>query len=380
MCIRDRYYWDKTSGLSARAVSLDSLAGSTTAPTIAKQIMVSDRDRHIIAFGCDSELNPGVQDPLLIRFSSQESLTDWATRPDNTAGELKIGSGSEIVAAVETRQQILVYTDESLYAMQFLGPPFTFGVNLVSENTTIMGPLSAIAVEDNVFWMGLKEFYSYGGTVQRLPCTVRDFVFDDFNLLQREKVVAATNTAFSEIWWFYPSASSDDNDRYVVYNYEQQVWYYGALARSFWMDRGIFDNPIAAGPNNYLYTQEFGFDDDGTAITAYIESSQMDIGDGDHFTCVRRVIPDLSFSGSTAISTPQATFTIKARDFPGEDFANTGAGTTTRTQVSPVEEYTKQLYVRARGRSFALRVESTALGAKWRLGSPRVDIRQDGRR
>ena len=373
------YYWDKTSGLSARAVSLDSLAGSTTAPTIAKQIMVSDRDRHIIAFGCDSELNPGVQDPLLIRFSSQESLTDWATRPDNTAGELKIGSGSEIVAAVETRQQILVYTDESLYAMQFLGPPFTFGVNLVSENTTIMGPLSAIAVEDNVFWMGLKEFYSYGGTVQRLPCTVRDFVFDDFNLLQREKVVAATNTAFSEIWWFYPSASSDDNDRYVVYNYEQQVWYYGALARSFWMDRGIFDNPIAAGPNNYLYTQEFGFDDDGAAITAYIESSQMDIGDGDQFAFIKRMIPDLTFRGSTAGS-PSANLTVKTRNFPGGNYLQTTSSAIAKTASVPVEQFTDQVHLRLRGRSFAMRIESTASGVGWRLGSPRLDIRPDGRR
>ena len=173
---------------------------------------MSDRDRHVIAFGCDPENDPGVQDPLVIRFSSQESLTDWETRPDNTAGELRLGSGSEIVTAVETRQQVLVFTDESLYAMQYLGPPFTFGINLVSENITTMGPLSAVAIEDNVFWMGLNEFYVYGGTVQRLPCTVRDFVFDDFNTLQREKVVAATNTAFSEIWWFYPSASSENND------------------------------------------------------------------------------------------------------------------------------------------------------------------------
>ena len=285
------YYCDKSTGSSTRAVSLDSLSGATSTPTIAKQIMVSDRDRHIIAFGCDTEANPGVQDPLAIRFSSQESLTDWASTATNTAGELRLGSGSEIVTAVETRQQILVYTDESLYAMQFLGPPFTFGVNLVSENITTMGPLCAVAVEDNVFWMGQKEFYVYGGTVQRLPCTVRDFVFDDINLNQREKIVAATNTSFSEVWWFYPSESSDTNDRYVVYNYEQQVWYYGAMARSFWMDRGIFDQPIAAGPNNYLYSQETGFDDDGSALTAYIESSQIDIADGEQFSFIRRMIP-----------------------------------------------------------------------------------------
>jgi hypothetical protein len=270
------YYWDKTSGPSSRAVSLDSLSGANSTPTIAKQVLVSDRDRHIIAFGCDTESEPGVQDPLAIRFSSQESLTDWAATATNTAGELRLGSGSEIVMAIETRQQVLVFTDESLYAMQYLGPPFTFGVNLVSENITTMGPLAAIPVEDNVYWMGLKEFYAYGGTVQRLPCTVRDYVFDDINLDQREKIVASSNTSFSEVWWFYPSATSQVNNRYVVYNYQQQIWYYGTLSRSFWMDRGIFDQPIAAGPNNYLYSQETGFDDDGSAFTAYIESSQID--------------------------------------------------------------------------------------------------------
>lgn len=373
------YYWDKTGGFNTRAVSLDSLTGSTSAPTIAKQILVSDRDRHIIAFGCDTEANPGVQDPLAIRFSSQESLTDWASTATNTAGELRLGSGSEILAAVETRQQILVYTDESLYAMQFLGPPFTFGVNLVSENITTMSPLSAVAVEDNVFWMGLKEFYVYGGTVQRLPCSVRDFVFDDFNLSQREKVVAATNTAFSEVWWFYPSASSDNNDRYVVYNYEQQVWYYGALARSFWMDRGIFDNPIAAGPNNYLYTQESGFDDDGSAITAYIESSQMDLGDGEQFSFIRRMIPDLTFRGSTAGS-PSANITVKTRNFPGGNYLQSTSSAITKSASVPVEQFTDQVHLRLRGRSFAMRIESTSSGVGWRLGSPRLDVRPDGRR
>ena len=373
------YYWDKSTGSSTRAVSLDSLSGATSTPTIAKQIMVSDRDRHIIAFGCDTEANPGVQDPLAIRFSSQESLTDWASTATNTAGELRLGSGSEIVTAVETRQQILVYTDESIYAMQFLGPPFTFGVNLVSENITTMGPLCAVAVEDNVFWMGQKEFYVYGGTVQRLPCTVRDFVFDDINLNQREKIVASTNTAFSEVWWFYPSESSDTNDRYVVYNYEQQVWYYGTMARSFWMDRGIFDQPIAAGPNNYLYSQETGFDDDGSALTAYIESSQVDIGDGDQFAFIRRMIPDLTFRGSTAGS-PSANITVKTRNFPGGNYLQSTSSAVTKSASVPVEQFTDQVHLRLRGRSFAMRVESTASGVGWRLGSPRLDVRPDGRR
>lgn len=221
--VRDEgiYYWDKTNGTSARAVELSSLTGANTTPTIAKKVLVSDRDRHIIAFGCDPENNIGTQDPLLIRFSDQESLTEWNSLPTNTAGDLRLGSGSAIVNAIETRQQILVFTDTSLHTMQYLGPPFTFGINLVSENTTIAGPLAAIPVEDNVFWMGAQEFYVYGGTVQRLPCTVRDYVFSDINEDQLEKVTAGSNTAFSEVWWFYPSASSTENDRYVVYNYEQ---------------------------------------------------------------------------------------------------------------------------------------------------------------
>ena len=373
------YYWDKTGGLTSRAVSLDSLAGSNKAPTIAKQILVSDRDRHVIAFGCDPEGNPGIQDPLIIRFSDQESLTDWETRPDNTAGELRLGSGSEIITAVETRQQILVFTDDSLYAMQYLGPPFTFGVNHISENVTTMGPLSAVAVEDNVFWMGLNEFYAFGGTVQRIPCSVRDYVFSDFNLLQREKVVAATNTAFSEVWWFYPSSGSETNDRYVVYNYQQQIWYYGTMPRTVWMDRGIYDNPIAAGPNNYLYTQETGFDADGSAITAYIESSQIDIGDGDQFAFIKRLIPDLTFRDSTA-SSPSANFTIKTRNFPGGVYLQSNEKTVTKTASVPVEQFTDQVHLRLRGRSFAMRIESDDSGVGWRLGSPRLDIRPDGRR
>lgn len=375
----DIYYWDKTSGLSSRAVELASLAGANATPTIAKQILVSDRDRHIIAFGCDTEANPGVQDPLAIRFSSQESLTDWAATATNTAGELRLGSGSEIVMAVETRQQILVFTDDSLYAMQYLGPPFTFGVNHISENITTMGPLCAAAVEDNVFWMGLNEFYVYGGTVQRLPCTVRDYVFDNINLNQREKIAAATNTAFSEVWWFYPSSGSEVNDRYVVYNYQQQVWYYGTLPRTAWMDRGIFDQPIAAGPGNYLYRQETGFDGDGSAITAYIESSQVDIGDGDQFAFIKRLIPDLTFRDSTA-SNPSANFTIKTRNFPGGNYLQSTESAVTKSASVPVEQFTDQVHLRLRGRSFAMRIESDDAGVGWRLGSPRLDIRPDGRR
>jgi len=383
--VRDEgiYYWDKTNGTSARAVELSSLAGANTTPTIAKKVLVSDRDRHIIAFGCDPENNIGTQDPLLIRFSDQESLTEWNSLPTNTAGDLRLGSGSAIVNAIETRQQILVFTDTSLHTMQYLGPPFTFGINLVSENTTIAGPLAAIPVEDNVFWMGAQEFYVYGGTVQRLPCTVRDYVFSDINEDQLEKVTAGSNTAFSEVWWFYPSASSTENDRYVVYNYEQQVWYYGTLSRTCWLDRGVENYPVAAGTDQVLYYHEFGLDDGSyspaSAISAYIESSQIDIGDGENFAFIRRMIPDLTFRDSTN-GTPSATMTVKVRNFPGGNYLNSAPKTVEKTASLPVEQFTEQLHLRLRGRSFAFRIETTDTGVSWRLGSPRLDIRPDGRR
>ena len=379
----DIFYWDKTNGLANRAVELASLAGASSAPTIAKQVMVSDRDRHVIAFGCDSELEPGVQDPLLIRFSDQENITQWQSRVDNTAGDLRIGSGSKIITAVETRQQILVFTDVSLHAMQFLGPPFTFGINAISENITIASPLAAIAVEDNVYWMGAEEFYAYGGAVQRIPCSVRDYVFTNINNDQLEKVTAGLNTAFSEVTWFYPSANSSENDSYVTYNYDQKIWYYGLMSRTCWLDRGVNNDPLAASPDHYLYFQEIGFDDGSTSpatgITSYIESSQMDLGEGDQFAFMRRLIPDLTFRNSTSPS-PQATMTLKVRNFPGGNYLSSDSRSVVKTASIPVEQFTEQVFVRLRGRSFAFRIESEDTGVGWRLGSPRVDVRPDGRR
>ena len=380
------FYWDKTNGVSTRAVALSSLTDSESAPTIAKKVIVSDRDRHIIAFGCDPEGAIGTQDPLLIRFSSQESNIEWAAKATNTAGDLRLGSGSEIVTAIETRQQILVFTDVSLHSMQFLGPPFTFGINALSENITIAGPLSAIAVEDMVFWMGQNEFYVYAGAVQRLPCTVRDYVFNDFNENQIEKVTASTNSAFSEVWWFYPSANSEECDRYVIYNYEQKIWYFGNLERTVWLDRGIENLPIAASTDHYLYFHETGFDDGSTdpvtAISAHIESSQIDVGDGEQFTFINRAIPDITFRDSTA-EAPKAVFTVKTRNYPGGAYLQTEDKNVTRSAAatsSVVEQFTDQVNLRLRGRAFALKIASTDTGVAWRLGSPRLDVRTDGRR
>tara|TARA_R100000654_G_scaffold71482_1_gene102469 strand:- start:56 stop:2404 length:2349 start_codon:yes stop_codon:yes gene_type:complete len=383
------FYWDKTDGTSARAVELSSttlFSGEKSVPTIAKQVLVSDIDRHVIAFGCDAinasssaAQGNGIQDPLLIRFSSQENPVDWFPTTTNTAGDLRLGAGSTFVQAVETKREILIYTDKSLHSMQFIGPPFTFGISQLASNITIMSPASAIATEDVVYWMGIDNFYTHAGQTQQLPCTVKDKVFLDFNLEERDKVVAGINSEFGEVWWFYPSADSSENNRYVIWNYVEQVWYYGTLTRTAWIDRGVRTFPIAVGSPN-LFNHESGFDDDTSAMSSFVESSVMDIGDGDKFLSIRRVIPDLTFTGSVTGSSPNATFTVKARDFPGSDFLQTGDATTSRTATSPVEQYTEKLDYRIRGRSFAIKLASTALGCKFKMGTPRIDIREDGKR
>lgn len=267
--------------------------------------------------------------------------------------------------------------------MQFLGPPFTFGINTVSENITIASPLAAIAIEDQIYWMGAEEFYVYAGNVQRLPCSVRDYVFSDINTDQLEKVTASTNTAFSEVWWFYPSASSSECDKYVVYNYQQQIWYYGSLNRTVWLDRGVESFPVAASTDHALYFHERGFDDGSTtpdsAITSFIESSQMSIGDGDNFVFLRKLIPDLTFRDSTAAA-PSATMTLQTRNYPGGAYLQTNSKTVTKTASVPVEQWTNEVNVRLRGRSFAFKIETTDTGVGWRLGSPRVEVQPDGMR
>jgi len=383
------FYWDKTLGTSARAIELSAtstFSGEKSVPTIAKQVLVSDVDRHVIAFGCDgvggsssATQGDGVQDPLLIRFSSQENPVDWFPTATNTAGDLRLGAGSTFVQAVETKREILVYTDKSLHSMRFIGPPFTFGITQIASNITIMSPSAAIATEDVVYWMGIDNFYVHAGQTAQLPCTVKDEVFTNFNLEEKDKVIAGINSEFGEVWWFYPSASASENDKYVIWNYVEKVWYFGTLSRTAWLDRGIRNFPIAAS-TPHLFNHESGFDDDTSAMTAFIETAPMDIGDGDKFVSLKRVIPDLTFTGSVTGSSPNATFTVKARDFPGSDFDQTGTGTTSRTATSPVEQFTEKLDYRIRGRSFAIRLDSSALGCKFKMGTPRVDIREDGRR
>lgn len=381
------YYWDKTTGVTSRAVELSTYtAGATSVPQIAGQILMSDRDRHVIAFGCDglgasstATQGDGEQDPMLIRFCSQENPIDWYPTTTNTAGDLRIDTGSRIIQAIETRQQILVLTDVAAYAMQFIGPPFTFGINLISSNITIQSPKSAVAVNDQVYWMGASEFYIYNGAVQRIPCTVRDHVFDDFNYSEASKVIAGSNVSFAEIWWFYPSASSSENDRYVVYNYQEGIWFIGTLSRTAWLDRGISSVPVATGDNNHLYDQETGSVYTDAAGASFAESGDLGVSDGNRFSFITRVIPDLNFretvDGSTTVN-----FVLNAKNAPGQTAQQTGTDTVTKTSSTPVDQYTNQYQTRLRGRSFTFKISSTDDNVLWRLGIPRVDIKPDGRR
>ena len=372
------FYWDKTLVTSTRAKNLIELADSP--PIKCRKIIVSERDRHVIAFG-SNPLNSSTQDRLLVRFSTQENPFVWRPTATNTAGDLRVGSGSEIITAVKTRREIVILTDTSVHSMQFIGAPFTFGINQLASNITIRGFNSAVAVGDAVMWMGYDRFYIYDGRVSVIPCTVRDHVFQDFNENQSEKIYAGINSAFGEVFWFYPSLSNSlsnggdgENDKYVVYNYDQQIWYVGNLKRSAWLDRGVYQYPMATD-SNLVYNHEKGNDNDGTAFTSFIESSPIDIQDGDQFVFLRRMIPDLSFDNSDADASDdnkQAVFSLKAQRSPGGGFVKTSTNTVTAT--------TELNHLRLRGRSFGLRVESTTQKVNWRLGTPRVDLRADGDR
>jgi len=384
------YFWDKSNGVATRAIELSTAATDTiNVPTLVTQVMVSDTDRHIIAFGCDGLFSSGVQDPLLIRFADQESLTDWTPTATNTAGDLRIGSGSKFVKAIQTKREIVIWTDSSLHSMRFIGPPFTFGITPIASNITIAGPNAAVAIEDIIVWMGKNCFYIYDGRVKQIPCTVKEEVFFNLNNAQLDKIYAGVNAEFGEVIWLYPSDTNSvvnggngQNDKYVIYNYNEQLWYYGTINRDAWLDRGLRDFPIATG-SNYVYNHEKGYDDDGSALISSIESSQIDIGDGDRFAFVSQLIPDLTFNGSDA-DNPSVNITVEGRNFPGGDYLQSDTSAVTRTAVStstvPFEQWTNKADIRVRGRAFNLSVSSSDSGVRWRLGSPRVQARPDGRR
>ena len=380
------YYWDQSGGATTRAVAVSDLAGAILAPTIALQVLVSDIDRHVVCLGADpinaSNQRTSASDPMFICWSDQENITDWEPIATNTAGSLRLSSGSEIIGGLSSREEILIWTDISMYSMQFIGAPFTFGVNLINQGVGLIGPKAAVNTPDGVYWMDRKGFYKYGGSVQLVPCSVHYYVFSDFNQEQYFQTFGFVNKQFNEVGWFYCSSGVTTIDRYVVFNYAESSWTIGQLSRSAWMDEGIFDDPVATYTTanvGYLYDHETGNDADGAPMdNVYIQSSDFDINDGDYFTFIRKIIPDVKFTGSGG-SDQTINFVLKSRDFPGDSL------TTDTTQN--VTSTTQKLDIRIRARQLTFRIESdddnlseVRLGVGWRLGDTRMDVKPDGRR
>jgi hypothetical protein len=361
-------------------------------PTTVNYVMVSDSSRFVIAFGCN-DYGSTSQDPMLIRWSDQENYQVWSPAATNQAGSFRLSSGSSIVTAQQTRQEILVFTDAAVFSMQYLGPPYVWGFNILSDNISIMGPNAVATVNNVTYWMGVDKFYAYTGRVETLPCSLRQFVFGDINLNQSAQIVAGTNEGYSEIWWFYCSANSTTIDRYVIYNYLDQVWYYGTMARTAWLDSPLREYPMAATYGHTIVYHENGNDDievNGVInpINSYIQSSDFDIGDGHNYGFVWRMIPDITFDGSSTATPnkPQVTFTVRPRYNPGAPYgtADTPLVTSAQSYNSQrnytVQEFTQIVYTRLRGRQMAFKVSSNQLGCQWQLGTPRIDVRPDGRR
>jgi hypothetical protein len=368
---------------------VSALGGASNVPTVQNYVLVSDTSRFVFCFGAN-ELGGSTQDPLLVRWSDQEDVTNWTPAATNQAGSIRFSHGSEIVTAIQSRQEVLVWTDAALYSMQYVGAGSgVWSSQLLGHNISISSQ-NAVAYANGVsFWMGLGKFYAYDGAVRPLPCAVKRHVFSDFNTDQYQQVHAGTNEEYNEVWWFYCSAGSTEIDRYVVYNYVQDIWYYGTMGRTAWLDSDLTTTPIAATYSSNLVYHESGVDDNETGTTqpidAHITSTQFDIDSGDRLSFIWRVLPDMTFAGSTAAS-PAATMTLLP-------LANSGSGynsplseggvsnaAVTRTATLPIEQYTGQINTRVRGRQLAVKIESNALGVQWQLGVPRIDIRPDGRR
>lgn len=381
-CIRDVgvFYWDLSSGLPSRAVKLSTL--DADAPTVAKCVLVSPSDRRLFAFGCEGT-GSITQDPLLVRWTSSESITDWTPTAANSAGELRITTGNQIITAKRTRQEILVWTDEALYSLQAIGAPAFYGLQLLADNMSIMSPNASITSNNVTYWMGRDKFYVYSGAVATLPCTVLRHVFGNMNMAQTIKVHAGTNERYSEIWWFYCSKNSDNVDSYVVFNYLENIWYYGKLCRTAWLDSSIFEYPLAAGEDGYLYWHEFGTDDGSDSpalpISAHIESSMFDLGEGDSHMLIRRLLPDVDFAGSI-VGAPSVTMSVATRNFPGASDFDSSASDIRKYSSVPIDQYTNEKWIRLRGRHAYFRVSSNELGVQWQLGHPRLDLQPDGRR
>lgn len=388
------YYWDASSGLAVRGVYLKDAATAAGwdgdfVPTQTNQVISSGLSRIIIALGANNydPTNPNTPfDPLLVRWADQENTFEWVPTALTQAGEQRLTAGSFIVCGRLTRQEILIWTNSALYSMQYIGPPFVFGFNLLMDNLSIISPNATITVNNVTYWMGAEKFYTYSGRVETLPCSVRQYVFTDINQEQASQIVAGSNEGFSEVWWFYPSKNSNVNDRYVIYNHLEKSWYIGTMSRTAWLDSPLRNFPMAANLDNRIVYHEASVDDEAgdtpVPINAFIQSSDFDIGDGDQFGFVWRIIPDITFDGSTAPSTvpPQVTMTLMPRVNSGSNYTPSTSPTVTRTTTVPIEQYTGQVYVRVRGRQMALKVESNRLGTRWQLGATRIDARTDGRK
>jgi len=382
------YYWDESGGTGARAVALTALSGANLAPTKGLQVLVSEKDRHVICLGADplnagGTARTGAIDPMFIAWSDQENAADWEPKATNTAGSLRISSGSDIIGGLSAREEILIWTDISMYSMTYIGPPFTFGINLINQGVGLIGPKATVNTPSGVYWMDRKGFYKYDGNIELVPCSVHYYVFSDFNQGQSFKTFGFLNKQFNEVGWFYPSADSTEIDRYVVYNYGEGSWTIGQLARYAWLDEGLSIYPRATGEassTQYLYNHENGNDADGSPMdNVYIQSSDFDIQpDGDYYTFIRKIIPDVKFTGDGG-SDQTINFVLKSRDFPGDSL------TTDTTQN--VTSTTQKLDTRVRARQLTFRVESdddnssvSRLGVGWRLGDTRMDVKPDGRR
>ena len=382
------YYWDATSGLTARAVELSTLAGASNVPTDQNFIEISDINRFMFAFGAN-EFASATVNPMLVRWSDQGNALNWTPSATTQAGFLTLSRGSKLVTAKQSRQEVLVWTDSALYSMQYVGAPVVWAAQLVGENISIAGQ-NAVAYANGVaYWMGKDKFYKYDGRTTPLRCDLRQFIFNDFNTQQYDQVVAGTNESYHEIWWFYCSTDQTTSDRYVVYNYMEDVWYYGTMSRSAWLDSGLRDHPLGATYSSNLVNHEQGVDDNENATTlpihAYVASAEFDLDDGHQFAFIWRILPDIRFDGSTSGS-PSATMTLLPLANSGSGYSDpasvggNNAQAVTRTAVLPVEQFTGQIYTRVRGRQLAMKVESTGLGVTWQLGAPRLDMRPDGRR
>jgi hypothetical protein len=383
-----------TQTVSIRAIPVSALAGASDVPLTQNTLIVSDASNFVFAFGTNDYLST-TYDPMLVRWSDQESLTNWTPAITNQSGSLRLSHGSNIQAVLQSRQEILVFTDAALYSLQYLGAPYVWGSQILSDNISIVSINAATYSNGAAYWMGQDKFYKYDGRVQTLRCDLRQFIYDDINRAQFSQIFSSTNEGFNEVWWFYCTQNSNTIDRYVVYNYAEDVWYYGSMARTAWLDSSLLNYPIAATYSNNLVYHEYGVDDGTTGtllpMDASITTSQFDIGDGNNFAFVWRMLPDLTFRGSTDGTTPSLTIQLLPLQNSGSGYndpkslggtSSDATQTVTATQTYPIDldTFTGQLNIRVRGRQMSMKIQSNTVGTQWQLGAPRIDIRPDGRR